>query len=208
MIKCVVFDVDGTLIDTGEAIISSLQKVLKEDLGQVYTADELGFAFGIPGAVTLKRLGVNDIEGSLEKWIKYLNDFSDSIKVFDGIDNCLREIKKLNIKTGIVTSKTKEEFDSNFIPFGFEGYFDYVVCADDTTKHKPHPEPLLKLMEMSGYGPKDLVYIGDTKYDKECAEGADVRFGLALWGAKSAEGFDSSYILHNPKDILKFIENN
>ncbi|HYF81571.1 MAG TPA: HAD family hydrolase [Clostridia bacterium] len=206
MIKCVVFDVDGTLIDTGEAIISSLQKVLEEDLGKAYSEDELSFAFGIPGAVTLERLGVNNIESSLAKWIKYLNDFSDSMKIFDGIDNCLRKIKELNIKTGIVTSKTREEFDSNFIPFGLADYFDYVICADDTAKHKPHPEPILKLMEMSGDDPKDLVYIGDTKYDKECAEGAGVKFGLALWGAKSSEGFDSAYILHSPIDILEFIK--
>jgi HAD superfamily hydrolase (TIGR01549 family) len=205
MIKCVVFDVDGTLIDTGEAIISSLRKVLKEDSGQAYSDDELSFAFGIPGAVTLKKLGVKDIEDSLAKWIKYLNDFSGSMKIFDGIENCLKKIKELNIKTGIVTSKTKEEFDSNFIPFGLGDYFDYVICADDTAKHKPHPEPILKLMEMCGDDPKDLVYIGDTKYDKECAEGAGVRFGLALWGAKSSEGFDSSYMLHSPKDILDFI---
>jgi phosphoglycolate phosphatase-like HAD superfamily hydrolase len=129
MIKCVVFDVDGTLIDTGEAILSSLQKVLEEDLGQSYRKEELVFAFGIPGAATLNKLGVKDIEGSLEKWIKYLDDFSDSIKVFDGIDNCLRKIKEHNIKTGIVTSKTKAEFDSNFIPLGLADYFDYVICA-------------------------------------------------------------------------------
>ncbi|MHB1394293.1 MAG: HAD family hydrolase [Clostridia bacterium] len=205
MIKCVVFDVDGTLIDTGEAIISSLQKVLEEDLGQSYSEDELSFAFGIPGAVTLEKLGINDIEYSIGKWIKYLNDFSDSMKVFDGVDNCLRKIKELNIKTGIVTSKSKEEFESNFIPFGLADYFDYVVCADDTTKHKPHPEPILKLLEISGNKPEDIVYIGDTKYDKECAEGAGVKFGLALWGAKSAEGFDSAYLLQRPEDIINLI---
>ncbi len=205
MIKCVVFDVDGTLIDTGEAIISSLQKVLKEDLGQAYSEDELSFAFGIPGAVTLKKLGINDIEYSIGKWVKYMDDFSDSIKVFDGVDNCLRKIKELGIKTGIVTSKSKEEFESNFIPFGLIGYFDYVVCADDTTRHKPDPEPILKLLEISGNKPEDIVYIGDTKYDKECAEGAGAKFGLALWGVKSAEGFESAYLLQRPEDILEFI---
>lgn len=205
MIKCVVFDVDGTLIDTGEAIISSLQKVLEEDLGQAYPEDALSFAFGIPGAVTLKRLGVNDIESSLAKWIKYLDDFSDSMKIFDGIDNCLKRIKELNIKTGIVTSKTKEEFESNFIPFGLIDYFDYVVCADDTTKHKPHPEPILKLLNISGNNPEDIVYIGDTEYDKKCAEGAGVKFGLALWGAKSPEGIDPTYLLHSPEDIMDIL---
>lgn len=207
MIKCVVFDVDGTLIDTGEAIISSLQKVLEEDLGRVYTKDELSFAFGIPGEATLKALGVNNIEDSLIKWLKYMYDFSDSVKVFDGIDSCLRRIKELDIMTGIVTSKTREEFDGGFIPFGLMDYFDYVICADDTANHKPHPEPILKFLEVSGSNPENVIYVGDTKYDKECAQGAGVKFALALWGAASSEDMDPSHILHNPDDILDFIKN-
>lgn len=208
MIKCVVFDVDGTLIDTGEAIISSLEKVLKEDLGREFTAEQLTFAFGIPGAVTLEKLGIKDIESSLCKWVKYMDEFSDSMKVFDGIDNCLRIIKESGIRTGIVTSKTREEFESNFIPFGLGDYFDYVICADDTDRHKPNPEPILKLLELSGYKPADIVYIGDTRYDKECAEGAGVKFGLALWGAKCTEGFESSHIFRVPSDVLDFIAGN
>jgi len=205
VIKCVVFDVDGTLIDTGEAIITSLQKVLEEDLGQGYSKDELDFAFGIPGAVTLERLGVNDIENSAGKWIRYLDDFRDTISVFEGINNCLMKLKADDIKTGIVTSKTRKEFESNFIPMGLADYFDYVVCADDTARHKPHPDPILKLLEISGNNPEDIVYIGDTIYDKECAEGAGVKFGLALWGAKSVEGIEPAYLLHSPEDILKII---
>ncbi|HYE83055.1 MAG TPA: HAD family hydrolase [Clostridia bacterium] len=205
MIKCVVFDVDGTLIDTGEAIISSLQKVLQEDLGQAYSEEELSFAFGIPGAVTLEKLGVDDIEDSIGKWINYLSDFKDSIKVFKGINDCLMKLKADDIKTGIVTSKTREEFDDSFVPMGLTGFFDYIVCADDTKRHKPHPDPLLKLLEMSGNNPEDIVYIGDTIYDKECAEGAGVKFGLALWGAKNIEGIDPAYLLHSPEDILKII---
>jgi HAD superfamily hydrolase (TIGR01549 family) len=205
MVKCVVFDVDGTLIDTGEAIIASLQKVLQEDLGQTYEEAELDFCFGIPGVVTLQRLGVRDTDKSLAKWIKYLDDFSGSMKVFDGIAQCLKRIRELNLKAGIVTSKTKDEFESNFIPFGLAEYFDFVVCADDTDRHKPHPEPILKLLELSGHSPEDIVYIGDTKYDKECADGAGVSFGLALWGAKSSEGFESAYLLKKPEDILSMI---
>lgn len=207
MIKCVVFDVDGTLIDTGKAIIASLQKVLKEDLGQAYSEDELNFAFGIPGAVTLKKLGINDkdIDGSLDKWIKYLNDFSDSIKVYEGIENCLRKLKNGNMKTGIVTSKTREEYDTSFVPYGLADYFDYVVCADDTDKHKPHPEPILKVLEISGSAPENVIYIGDTKYDMECAQGAGVRFALAGWGAVSWEGFEPYHILREPDEILSII---
>lgn len=205
MIKCVVFDVDGTLIDTGDAIIASLQKVLLEELGKEYPGEELYFSFGIPGEVTLKKFGINDVEGPLGKWIRYLDELSGSIRIFEGIDCCLKKLKADNIKAGIVTSKTREEFVSNFIPMGLADYFDYVVCADDTDRHKPHPEPLLKLLELSGNKPEEIVYIGDTKYDKECAKGAGVKFGLALWGAKSPEGIEPTYLLSSPEDILEII---
>lgn len=205
MFKCVVFDVDGTLVDTGEAIIASLQKVLREDLGQEYEPAELAFAFGIPGAVTLSRLGVKNIDASLDKWLKYMSEFSDTVKVFEGIADCLSLIRERNVKLGIVTSKTWNEFNCDFVPLGLREYFDYVVCADDTQKHKPYPEPLLKLLQLSGLKPEDIIYIGDTKYDMECAKGAGVSFGLALWGAKSTEGFEAYCVLNKPCDILDFI---
>lgn len=205
MLKCVVFDVDGTLIDTGDAIILSLQKVLREELGKEYTPEELYFAFGIPGAATLKTFEIGDIEGTLSKWLRYLDDFSSLIKVFEGIEGCLKQLRSNGIKTGIVTSKSREEFDSGFIPLGLAHYFDHVVCADDTAEHKPHPAPLLKLLELSGYAPEDIAFIGDTIYDKKCAEGAGVRFGLALWGAKSRDGIDPDWAFKDPEEILGII---
>lgn len=205
MIKCVAFDVDGTLIDTGEAIIGSLKRVLKEDLGKEYTAEELYFSFGIPGNVTLEKFGVADVEGSLAKWLGYMADFNDTIKVYEGIDDCLKSLKSADIKTGIVTSKSREEFMGNFVPLGLADYFDYVVCADDTTEHKPQPAPLLKLLELSGHSAGDIVYIGDTIYDKKCAEGAGVRFGLALWGAKCPEGIANEWALKTPEEVLEIL---
>jgi len=205
MIKCIAFDVDGTLIDTGDAIILSLQKVLREELGREYPPEELYFAFGIPGAATLKTFEIADIEGVLSKWLRYLDDFSSLVKVFDGIEGCLKKVKSKGIKAGIVTSKSREEFECGFIPMGLAHYFDYVVCADDTSDHKPHPAPLLKLLELSGNAPEDIAYIGDTVYDKKCAEGAGVRFGLALWGAKCLEGIEPHWTFKDPEDILEII---
>ncbi len=205
MIKGVVFDVDGTLIDTGDAIIASLQKVLLEELGREYPREELYFAFGIPGEVTLKSFGIEDIEGALGRWVKYLGEFDGTIRIFEGIESCLDKLKTRDIKLGIVTSKSREEFESGFVPMGLGDYFDYVVCADDTERHKPYPEPMLKLLELSGSKPEEIIFIGDTKYDKECAAGAGVKFGLALWGAKAADGIEPSYLLNAPEEILEII---
>ncbi len=205
MVKYIAFDVDGTLIDTGDAIILSLQKVLREELGKEYSPEELYFSFGIPGAATLKAFEIDDIEGTLSKWLRYLDDFSSLIKVYEGIEGCLKQLKSKGIMTGIVTSKSREEFDSGFIPMGLAHYFDHVVCADDTTEHKPHPAPLLKLLELSGSAPEDTVFIGDTIYDKKCAEGAGVRFGLALWGAKCPDGIEPDWAFKYPMEVSEII---
>jgi phosphoglycolate phosphatase-like HAD superfamily hydrolase len=106
----------------------------------------------------------------------------------------------------IVTSKTKEEFLNDFVPFGLINYFKLVVCADDTEKHKPNPEPILKFIELSGADKSKTIYIGDTKYDMDCAFGAGIDFALALWGAKSSIGINANYIFENPKQILELIK--
>lgn len=68
------------------------------------------------------------------------------------------------------------------------------------------PEPLLKFIELSEVDKSETIYIGDTKYDLDCALGAGIDFALALWGAKSSIGIDANYILENPKQILELVK--
>jgi phosphoglycolate phosphatase-like HAD superfamily hydrolase len=105
-----------------------------------------------------------------------------------------------------VTSKTNEELINDFMPFGLSSYLTHTVCADDTVRHKPHPEPLLKFLEISGADPKKSIYIGDTIYDYECARDAGIDFGLALWGCKNHENIQAKYKFERPQDILGFLD--
>lgn len=205
MYKYIIFDIDGTILDTETAVLSSLQKLLLEELNKNYSFEELRFALGIPGEVALTKLGINNILESNEKWNSYLKEYFHHVKVFEGIKDTLMKLNEMNISTGIVTSKTKEEFINDFVPFDLTKYFKFVVCADDTEKHKPNPEPILKFIELSGADKSKTIYIGDTKYDMNCAFSAGIDFALALWGAKSSEGIDANYILENPKEIFEFI---
>lgn len=75
-------------------------------------------------------------------WNLYLKDYFTHVKVFDKIEETLIELNKIGATIGLVTSKTKQEFSDDFVPFGITNYFSFVVCADDTEKHKPDPEPL------------------------------------------------------------------
>lgn len=203
MYNCIIFDIDGTLLDTEIAVLSSLQKLVFEELNENLSFDELRFALGIPGEVTLNKLGITNILDCNAKWNKYLKEYFHNVKVFDGIKDTLIELNEIGILTGIVTSKTKEEFLNDFAPFELNNYFKLVVCADDTEEHKPNPEPILKFIELSGANKSKTIYIGDTKYDMDCAFGAGIDFALALWGAKSSIGINANYILENPKQVLK-----
>jgi HAD superfamily hydrolase (TIGR01549 family) len=202
--KCVLFDIDGTILDTEKAVINSLQKLLKLEIGIEYSPDELSFVLGIPGAIALKRFDIPDIEKSTQKWNQYLKEFYSEIRVFPDLEEIIKKIYSLNIKTGIVTSKTKQELIDDFHPFGLHNYFDFVVCADDTKKHKPEPEPILKCLELTKSIPSETIYIGDTIYDMQCADSAGIDFALALWGTKNPD-LNATIKLSHPGEILDII---
>jgi HAD superfamily hydrolase (TIGR01549 family) len=202
--QCILFDIDGTIIDTEKAVISSLQKLLKLETGVEYSANELAFALGIPGAIALKKFNIPDIKNATQKWNDYFKEFYRDICVFPNVEEIIKKLSILNIKTGIVTSKTKQELVDDFYPFGLHDYFNYVVCANDTNKHKPNPDPILKCLEIAKATPSETIYIGDTIYDMQCAQSAGVDFALALWGAKNPN-VNATVKLSNPKEILNII---
>ena len=203
MFNCIIFDVDGTLIDTEFTVKKSLQKLLLEETQKEYSWDELDFILGIPGEVSLKKFGLKNVGEASRRWNSYMPEFKNQVKVYAGIEHTLQQLKALGLTTGIVTSKTDIEFRDDFIPFGLMPYFDLYVCASDTQRHKPFPDPLLKFLEISGLKADQTIYIGDTAYDQQAASAAGIPFGLALWGTKSPETIKADFKLNNPEDILK-----
>ncbi|MCM3768334.1 HAD family hydrolase [Neobacillus niacini] len=206
MYNTIIYDVDGTLIDTEKAVLGSLQSMLKIDYGKVVPQQDLYFVLGIPGSKSLPQLGISDIDRANERWNYFMKDFFHSIEVFSGIKDVLDTLKNRNIIQGIVTSKTYEELLNDFVPFGLSSYLTHTVCADDTKKHKPHPEPLIKFLEISGADPKKSIYIGDTIYDYECAKDAGIDFGLALWGCKNYQNIHTKYKFKRPQDIISLLD--
>lgn len=205
MFKCVIFDVDGTILDTEKSILKSLQKVLRDE-GKDYTSDKLRFALGIPGKEALKKLNINDVERVQSKWSKTVLEYSREVTVFQGVKEIIKRLSENPISTGIVTSKTKQELIDEFDPFGLSHFFDCTISASDTENHKPHPDPLLLCLKKLNADKDETVYIGDSIYDMQSAKSAGLEFALALWGSKTTKGFESAdYILNKPKDILDII---
>ena len=91
--KHILFDIDGTLIDTEEAILRSLQDTVREMLHKDVGKPELKFALGIPGSVTLRKLGITDTARANDRWNEHLLKYKSRIRLFDGIPELLDSLK-------------------------------------------------------------------------------------------------------------------
>jgi haloacid dehalogenase superfamily, subfamily IA, variant 1 with third motif having Dx(3-4)D or Dx(3-4)E len=206
MYECVIFDVDGTLIDTEQASVFSLQKVLKEEAAIDPCPEDLSFIMGVTGVEALRRLGVRNADAMNDIWNQYLKGFYHLVSVFADMEGVLKELHSMGMKTGIVTSRTRQELSDDLNRFGLHKYLPYAVCADDTQNHKPDPEPICKFVEIVNVEPGRAVYIGDTVNDLLAARGAGVDFGLAMWGSKGKELAGSKYQFASPGEIMKIIK--
>ena len=197
----IVFDIDGTLINTEDAILHSLQDALEKCIHEKVPIKQLLFVMGITGEDALRQLKINNIPLALKLWEENIKKYSNTITIYDGIQDLLNSLSECDCKIGIVTSKTKAEFKDDFDRFGLNHYFKMIICADDTTEHKPSPEPLLKYIEISGAYNEQILYIGDSKYDSLCAKNAEVDFALAMWGSHTRE-LEADYFIETPNDLL------
>lgn len=205
----IIFDIDGTLLDTESAILQSLKDTIAEILQKDIPMEELKFALGIPGEVTLHRLGISDARTANRKWNEYLLRYKSSIRLFKGIPALLASLKADGYSLGIVTSKNRNEYNEDFASvFDATHYFDRIICVEDAPFPKPNPAPLITYLSLSGISAKEALYVGDTAYDSLCANGANVDFGIALWGNSTTNGndtqndIDADYVFHTPSDLL------
>lgn len=205
MYNNIIFDVDGTLIDTGTTVTSSYQKVIFEEFGRYFTREELAEAYALPTDKTFAKFGFKNVEEALQKYHVYLMQAFCNVKAYDGILKVLDFIGSNNITTGIVTARSKREVEEDPCLQSLITHFKHVICADDTKKHKPDPEPLLEIIKQTNAEISKTLYIGDTYFDFMCAKNSGVHFGLALWGAKETEGIEANYYFKKPEEILDIL---
>lgn len=203
----IVFDIDNTLIDTTAAVLHSLQKALREVTGEHREVGQLTPVLGIPGMKAFEVLGIQSPELIFKiypLWEKYMNAYQHTAYVYEGILPLLEYLKTQGHGLGIITSKTARQYETTFIPFGIGGYFQCVITADDTVHHKPGPEPMNAYLWMNDPLPSQVLYVGDSVYDMECAQSAGTDSALALWGCHNPDGIPSTCRFVSPGDMEKW----
>ena len=207
MYRLAVFDIDGTLIDTERTGVESLMKTIRELTGKEVPYGEAYKAFGIPSSSVSKLYGYEDAKRFGERWEENFISLSHHINPFPGVLDALRRIKAAGMATGVVTSRNRMEFDYDDYLREMVPYLDHIVCSEDTVHHKPHPEPLLRCIEMASGAvgesilPGEVIFFGDTDHDFACSRDAGCDFALADWKSRGWQGIPARYKFSNAEEM-------
>lgn len=184
----VLFDLDGTLIDTKELILTSFRKGSEDVLGEALPDERVQALIGIPLIEQATILAPGHAEELIVAYRKRNKELHDQlIHYFEGTREMLDELKELGARFAVVTSKLHAPALEGLESFDLEGYFEVIIAKEDTDKHKPEPEPLLLAAERMGVAVEECVYVGDSTYDMMAARAAGMVAIAALWGMYSRE---------------------
>ncbi len=191
MLAAALFDFDGTLVDTTEMIFQSMRHATTSVLGRDdFSREELLANVGQPLPRQMELFDAEKAELLLEAYRAHHEEHHDAlIAEFPGVDEALSRLRAAGVRVVVVTSKRRRSVEMALENFpGLDLVVDLFVTMEDTTEHKPHPEPLLKGLELAGDVPREkAVYVGDSPFDVQAAKAAGLTSVAVSWGAFSED---------------------
>ncbi len=179
----VLFDLDGTVIDSGAIILASMRHAAETVVGGVFSDAELMKAVGGPGLeAQMVALDPDRVEELVGVYRAHNEPLHDTLECCAGMDSVLATLKDEGRRLGIVTAKRRLTVDLAFARLPIEQLFDVVVGGDETDRHKPDPEPLLLALDRLGADVKDAAYVGDSPFDMQAARAAGLYAVGVSWG--------------------------
>jgi len=186
----VLFDFDGTLVDTTELIYQSMRYATGEVLGREIPRETLMANVGRPLPRQMELIDAARAEALLESYRLHNEEHHDSlIGEFPGVEEALARLRAGDVLVAVVTSKRRNSVKLALERFpGLGEVVDRFVTMEDTSEHKPNPAPLLKGLELLGDVPrKGAAYVGDSPFDVAAARAAGITSVAVSWGAFSED---------------------
>ena len=185
---CILFDLDGTLLDTHDLILDSMRYATREVLGCTVPDDELMAKVGTPLHSQMVEIstahGMPERADELTSVYRAYNEaiHDEWVRTFDGIHELLTTLQATGIRMGVVTSKRHELALQGLRVCGIDGFFELMVGPDDWPDAKPHPGGIIRAMELLGVAPEQTWYVGDSPFDIQAGNSAGCFTVAALWG--------------------------
>lgn len=207
-IDTVLFDLDGTLIDSNELIEKSFEYTFAK-FGYSFTREEILQFNGPPLKETFYEINAEIAEEMIQTYrehnTKYHNEY---VKLFPNVKETLERLKQAGIKMGIVSAKVREGVKQGLEVTGIAHYFQTIIAVDDVNNPKPHPEPVLKGLSSLEGNPEKAMMVGDNYHDIESGKRAGVKTVGVAWSLKGEaylRKFHPTYVVQDMTDLLPIV---
>ncbi|SFB22076.1 MULTISPECIES: pyrophosphatase PpaX [unclassified Bacillus (in: firmicutes)] len=208
-ITTVLFDLDGTLIDTNELIIRSFLHTLEHYRpGEYQRQDVLPF-LGPTLTETFSAIDPNMVQDMITTYRAYnLENHDMLVTEFNGVYETVRTLKENGFKLAIVTTKILPVALKGLKLTKLDEFFDVVVALDHVEKPKPDPEPILAALKLLGSNPEEAIMVGDNHHDILGGKNAGTKTAGVSWSIKGRQhiaSYEPDYILENMADLLDIV---
>lgn len=215
MIKTVLFDLDGTLIDTAPDMAAALDQLCREEDQLLLPFDKVRPVVSNGSVALIKLAFGNEFEDSRLEYLKkrYLEIYAQKIavhsKLFKGTQTVLNHIEKHGLNWGVVTNKPGWLTNPLMEALGLTKHAACIVSGDTTENSKPHPEPMFHACELAGSHAEECMYVGDAQRDIEAGNNAGMTTLVALYGYidehENTDDWKADHSISKPEEILQYL---
>lgn len=206
----VLFDLDGTILDTNELIIISFLEALKGSVPDDFGPEHIIPSMGAPLVDQMKRFsGLDDVNHLIDAYREVnLRLHDEYVKTFDYVIEVLQKLKEAGVRLGVVTTKMRLTTDRGLAFTGITPYVEAVITIDDVEHAKPHAEPVQKALEALGVEAQGALMVGDSTVDIMSGVNASVDTVGVAWSLKGEQVLKDAgahYIIHDMRDLLDIV---
>lgn len=203
-IHAILFDLDGTLINSIDHIVDCWQHTMRTGLGREISREEVLPTIGRSLQACFEEIAPGRSAELYAIYTAYERDRHDSnVQLIMGTREVLDALREEGYRLGVVTSKILHVAMSGLQLFGLASYFEVIITQADTERHKPYPDPLLLACERLGAPPAEAAYVGDAWTDVEAGKAAGLLTVGVTWGAagEAIREAQPDYILASMSDL-------
>lgn len=206
-IRTILFDLDGTLIDTNELIIASFTHTIEKYSDRAYGREEILDFIGPPLRDSLKLIDPDRVEEMVETYRKHnIDNHHAYVRAYDGVVDTIKQLNESGYRLGIVTTKMRHTVQMGLELTGLDGMFETIITLDDVANAKPHPEPVIKALQALDSKASEAIMVGDNTHDIEAGKNAGTQTAGVAWTVKGRDVLDQlkpDFMLNHMSELIE-----